>query len=153
MHYMTFPPLLIFQSLQQAQIQLFSLLLSHSHFPTHTHISCASRSALVQTACQSVCQIGPRNRSHTLIHTHTVWITVGNIRDGFPRNVLACLRNVSLLSSPLSLSLLFPFLLALQAGVGVKRENDNMPVFELYDLDWVSSFMKMKQYPQPISLL
>ncbi len=107
---MTLSPLLIFQSLQRAQIQLFSLWRSHSHFPTHTHIPCASGSAPLQTACQSVYQIGLRNRSHTLICTHIVWIAVGNIWDGFPRNVLACLRNVSLLSSPHtpSFSLSFP---------------------------------------------
>lgn len=69
-----FPPSSSF-SLSNKQIQLFSNWLSHSNSPTHTHkhTSCASDSAPVQTACQSVCQIGPRNRSQSLTHTRTQW--------------------------------------------------------------------------------
>lgn len=157
--YVTFSPLLVFQSLQQADSIIltltFSLNLSHTH--THTHPSCASDSAPVQTACQSVCQIGPRNRSQSLTQTRTQWGSqweiFGMVSLGMSWHVWGMSPCSCLLSLPP-----FPFP-SCPTGRGRSRvgrqQRGSMPVFELVDLDWVfpSNKMKMKQYLQPILLL
>lgn len=95
--------------------------LTHTFPHTHTlwSVLCSGVDRFVSQCVRLAPETGVI-RSNT--HTHTVWIAVGNIWDGFPRNVLACLRNVSLLSSPLSSSSSLSFL---PYRVGVEREDNS----------------------------
>jgi len=88
----------------------FSLTVSHTQTHTHPVVRTLLRRRQLVSQCVRLAPETGVIRSYTHTHTHTVWIAVGNIWDGFPRNVLACLRNVSLLSSPLSSSFSLSFL-------------------------------------------
>lgn len=97
----------------------FSLSLSH----THTSHVLRARLWCRQLVSQFV-RLAPETG---VIHTHTLTQSVdrsGKYLGWFSSECLG----MSVECLPVfvsSLSLLFPFLLALQAGVGVKRENDN----------------------------
>lgn len=128
----------------------FSLTLSHTH--THPVVRTLLRCRQLVSQCVRLAPETGVIRSNT--HTHSVDRS-GKYLGWFPSECLGMFEEClpALVSS---LFLLFPFLLALQGwGRAERQQRDNMPVFELADLDWVfpSIKMKIKQYLQLILLL
>lgn len=97
-------PLLVFQSLQRAQIQLFSLWLSHSHFPTHTHTSRVLRALLRcrQLVSQFVRLASETGVMHSYAHTQcgSQWEIFGMVSLGMSWHVWGMYPSSSLLSLP-----------------------------------------------------
>lgn len=128
----------------------FSLTLSHTHTHTLWSVLCSG----VDSLSVSVSDWPQKQESFAQTHTHSVDRS-GKYLGWFPSECLGMFEEClpALVSS---LFLLFPFLLALQGwGRAERQQRDNMPVFELADLDWVfpSIKMKIKQYLQLILLL